>query len=164
MASGYKWGRKKMNTNISKQKREDLLWMLFIRAIHSIWLFAFSCSVTFSRTAICSTILILNFFFLEFANLTSNSSTASVYLFSEIRRSRNPFKLRKMMSFLLGIKKRQCKKHFCLLHCLFAFATPVKLHFIVVFKLLPYVALPFTWKVSFCEVIPGFEIVMQFAP
>ena len=111
-------------------------------------------SVTFSRTAICSTILILNFFFLAFANLTSNSSTASVYLFSEIRRSRNPFKLRKMMSFLLGIKKRQCKKHFCLLHCLFAFATPVKLHFIVVFKLLPYVALPFTWKVSFCEVIP----------
>ena len=54
------------------------------------------------------------------------TNIASVYLFSEIRRSRNPFKLRKMMSFLLGIKKRQCKKHFCLLHCFFAFAAQTK--------------------------------------
>lgn len=38
-------------------------------------------------------------------------------------------------------KVRQRKKHFCLLRCLSAFATPIKFYFDVFFKLLPYVAL-----------------------
>ena len=40
-------------------------------------------------------------------------------------------------------KVRQRKKHFCLLRCLSAFATPIKFYFDVFFKLLPYVALAF---------------------
>lgn len=46
-----------------------------------------------------------------------------------------------MCDFIFEHRERQRKKHFCLLRCLSAFATPIKLYFRCVFKLLPYVAL-----------------------
>ena len=46
-----------------------------------------------------------------------------------------------MCNYFLESKERQRKKHFCLLRCLSAFATPIKFYFDVFFKLLPYVAL-----------------------
>ena len=48
-----------------------------------------------------------------------------------------------MCDFIFEHRERQRKKHFCLLRCLSAFATPIKLYFRCVFKLLPYVALAF---------------------
>lgn len=56
-----------------------------------------------------------------------------------------------MCDFIFEHRERQRKKHFCLLRCLSAFATPIKLYFRCVFKLLPYVALAlsvavFLWK------------------
>ena len=49
-----------------------------------------------------------------------------------------------MCDFIFEHRERQRKKHFCLLRCLSAFATPIKLYFRCVFKLLPYVALALT--------------------
>lgn len=49
-----------------------------------------------------------------------------------------------MCDFIFEHRERQRKKHFCLLRCLSAFATPIKLYFRCVFKLLPYVALAFS--------------------
>ena len=50
-----------------------------------------------------------------------------------------------MCDFIFEHRERQRKKHFCLLRCLSAFATPIKLYFRCVFKLLPYVALALAW-------------------
>jgi len=47
--------------------------------------------------------------------------------------------------FFFEHRERQRKKHFCLLRCLFAFATPIKFYFDVFFKLLPYAALAFDY-------------------
>lgn len=54
-----------------------------------------------------------------------------------------------MCDFIFEHRERQRKKHFCLLRCLSAFATPIKLYFRCVFKLLPYVALAFAGAVLF---------------
>lgn len=60
-----------------------------------------------------------------------------------------------MCDFIFEHRERQRKKHFCLLRCLSAFATPIKLYFRCVFKLLPYVALAL-------EPPPFFEQVRYF--
>lgn len=54
-----------------------------------------------------------------------------------------------MCDFIFEHRERQRKKHFCLLRCLSAFATPIKLYFRCVFKLLPYVALAFALSFLF---------------
>lgn len=48
-----------------------------------------------------------------------------------------------MCDFIFNIKKDSVESISALTRCLFAFATPIKLYFNVVFKLLPYVALAF---------------------
>ena len=59
-----------------------------------------------------------------------------------------------MCDFIFEHRERQRKKHFCLLRCLSAFATPIKLYFRCVFKLLPYVALAFSLLRKVIIVIP----------
>lgn len=56
-----------------------------------------------------------------------------------------------MCDFIFEHRERQRKKHFCLLRCLSAFATPIKLYFRCVFKLLPYVALALWFLLFFME-------------
>lgn len=56
-----------------------------------------------------------------------------------------------MCDFIFEHRERQRKKHFCLLRCLSAFATPIKLYFRCVFKLLPYVALAFCFLRFFLQ-------------
>lgn len=63
-----------------------------------------------------------------------------------------------MCDFIFEHRERQRKKHFCLLRCLSAFATPIKLYFRCVFKLLPYVALALETAVMCATENPAKEI------